>query len=495
MINFLKRIDWLATVIYPLTVILMEAFWLYPLLIWLGFWPFFTETRPVLHVLSIVVVLAFSLAITRAVSKRDWRIRSIQAVVIGAGIVVMFLVLRVDYSGGYTIFDGGWFAYIGDILGATFNEPGTVVLAIPVLIYLWWRGIQLGRTTSYFRNIYRSFIIGVIALIVLIALWKISSSSGKIEGPISDIGLYVIAFFFFGLIAMAVCHLYIMRRQMPSSDTTASVWRSLPIMLGVIGGIIVVGFVVASLLSSDFYSAVGNVLGVVWHALYTAFIWVMEKLNFIFEGIFWVIRWFLSLLRNTEQQELEGEPGGSPFEGVEVKEINLPEAFTVAFQWSVIAIVVAIVVYILARAISRYRARQRPEDIEEIHESLWSAGGLRDDLRQFLNMLGNRFKRKPKAAGVYYEDQSGRLNVREIYKRLLWETSRQGILRRKYETPAEYENRLEKFIPEGTEQLAEITDLYSEVRYGDIEPPEEKVDNANGLWSALRGMVRRIGGG
>lgn len=495
MMNILKKIDWLATVIYPLTVILMEAFWLYPLLVWIGFWPLFTESRPVLSILSIVVVLAFSLAITRAVSKRDWQLWSIQAVIIGAGVVVMLLVLWVDYSGGYAIFDGGWFAYIGDILGATLDKPGTVVLAMPVLIYLWWRGIQLGRTTSYFRNIYRSFIIGVIALIVLIALWKISSSSGKIEGPISDIGLYVIAFFFFGLVAMAVCHLYVMRQRMPSGDATASVWRSLPIMLGVIGGIIIVGFVVASLLSSDFYSAVGNVLGVVWHAVYTAFIWVMERLNFVFEGIFWLIRWFLSLLRNPDREEMEGEPGGSPFENVEVKEINLPEAFTTAFQWFAIAAVVAVVVFILARAISRYRDKRRLEDIEEIHESLWSAGDLRDDLRQFLNMLGNRFKRKPKKADIVFDDTAGRLNVREIYRRLLWETSRQGILRHKYETPTEYEKRLEKYIPEGSQQLNDITDLYSEVRYGDIEPPGEKVDDANGLWSALRNMVRRIGGG
>jgi hypothetical protein len=495
MTNTLKKIDWLATIIYPLTVILMEAFWLYPLLVWIGFWPFFTESRPVLSILSIIIVLAVSLLITRVISKRDWQLRSIQAVIIGAGVITMFLVLRIDYSSGYAFFEGGWFAQVGETLGATFDRPSTLVPAIPALIYLWWRGIQLGRTTSYFSNIYRSFIIGMVSLIILIVLWKVSSSSGKIEGPISDIGLYVIAFFFFGLIAMAVCHLHVMRRRMPPSDTTTSVWRSLPIMLGVIGGIIVVGFVVTSLLSSDFYSAVGNVLGVVWHALYTAFVWVMERLNFIFEGIFWVIRWFLSLLRNTQQQEQEGEPGGSPFEGVEPGDINLPEAFTVAFQWFVIAAIVAVVVYILARAISRYRAKRGLEDIEEIHESLWSAGSLRDDLRQFLDILGNRFKRKPKKAGVVFDDTAGRLNVREIYKRLLWEASLRGVLRRKYETPVEYERRLEKYIPEGAEQLAEITDLYSEVRYGDIEPREEKVDNANGLWSALRGMVRRIGGG
>ena len=68
-------------------------------------------------------------------------------------------------------------------------------------------------------------------------------------------------------------------------------------------------------------------------------------------------------------------------------------------------------------------------------------------------------------------------------------------MRKSSETPVEYERRLEKYIPEGSRQLNDITDLYSEVRYGDIEPPGEKVDSANGLWAALRNMVRRIGGG
>ena len=495
MTNILKKIDWLSTVVYPLTVVLMETFWLYPLLVWVGFWPLFTEVRPVLSIFSIAIVLGVSLVITRIVSKRDWPLWSIQAVIIGAGIVTILLVLRVDYSDGYALSESGWLAHTGKLLGSTFRQPYAVVLAIPVLIYLWWRGIQLGRTTSFFRNIYRSFIIGLVALIILIGLWQLSSSSGKIEGPISSIGFYVIAFFFFGLIALAVCHLCVMRQRMPAGDTTASVWRSLPMMLGVIGGIIIIGLVAASLMSPDFYSTIGRVLGVVGDAFYTAFIWVMEKLNFIFEGIFWVIRWFLSLLRNTEQQEQEGEAGGSPFEGVEVNEIKLPEAFTMAVQWFVIAVIIAVVIYILARAISRYRARRSTEEIEEIHESLLSAGNLRDDLRQFLNILGSRFRRRPKKVGIFFDDTPGRLNVRDIYRRLLWETSRQGIVRKNYETPVEYERRLGKYVPEGSEQLNGITDLYSEVRYGDIEPPEEKVNDANGLWSALKNMVRRLGGG
>lgn len=493
MTNVVKRIDWMATVLFPLTVILMEVFWMYPLLVWVGFWPLFAEARPVLSILSIIAVLFVSLAVTRLTAKRDWPLWLIQALVIGAGAVTMFLVLRIDYSGGYGFSGAGWFGHIGQMLGATFNTPYPVVLAILVLVYLWWRGIQLGRTVSFFSNIYRSFIIGMVALIVLIVLWNLSSTP-DMEEQVPDIGFYVIAFFFFGLVALSVCHLYMMRRRMPTRDAATSIWRSLPIMLGVIGGIVVIGFVAASLMSPEFYNTIGSALGVVGDALYTAFNWVMERLNFIFEGIFWVIRWFLNLIRNTDRPEVE-EPGGGPFDGIEQTGVELPEAFTVAFKWVVIAIIVAVIIYILARAIQRYRAGRKLEEIEEIHESLWNASTLKDDLRQFFNMLGSRFKSKPKKTGVFYDDTAGRLNIREIYRRLLWEASRQGVARRKYETPEEYEGRLGKYVPGGSGQLAEITDLYSEVRYGDIEPGEEKVDNANGLWPMLRGMVRRIGGG
>jgi multisubunit Na+/H+ antiporter MnhC subunit len=494
MANLVKRIDWLATVLYPLIVILMETFWMYPLLVWVGFWTLFTESRPVLSLASIIVVLVVSLTMTRLIAKRDWPLWVIQAVVIGAGLVTMFLVLRIDYNGGYGFTEGGWYGEIGRMLGATFNKPYPVLLAIIVLIYLWWRGIQLGRTVNFFSNIYRSFIVGMVFFILLILLWNLGSTAGT-EGPIEDVGFYVIAFFFFGLVTLSVCHIYVMRRRMPTSDTATSVWRSLPIMLGVIGGIVVVGFAAASLMSPEFYNAVGNAFGVVGDALYKAFTWVMERLNFIFEGIFWVLQWFLNLIRNTERQEQEGAWEGGMFDNVENASVELPEAFTIAFKWTAIAIIIAVVIFILARAISRYRARRKPEDIEEIHESLWSAGTLREDLRQLLNMLGNRLKRKPKPAAVYFDDKAGRLNIREIYRRLLWEASQQGVVRRKHETPVEYEGRLGRYVPEGTEQLAEITDLYSEVRYGDIEPGEEKTENANGLWPMLRGMVRRITGG
>ena len=491
--NIFKRVDWLAVFTYPLAVVLMEAFWIFPWLMWIGLWPMFAELRPALNMLSVIIVLAMSLMATRVATRRRWPLWLIRAVVIGGGFVTMFLVIRFDYGNGYALFDGQWFSYIGQMLGATFDKPYPVVLALPVLLYLWWRGIQLGRTTSYFDNIYRSFVIGMVALIALIVFWQITSGRGDFEGPISTIGLYVIAFFFFGLTALAICHLYLMRRRMADKEVVTSVWRSLPIMLGVIGSIIAIGFISASLFSPEFFKAIGRGVGVVFKALGTAVEYILIPFNFLFEAIFWLIQWFLNLIRNPEAQELEGG-GGSPFEGIESTSAEIPQMVTTILQWLVIAVIIAVVVFILARAISRFRVGRDREEIEEIHESLWSMSGLRDDLRLLFNMMGQKFKRKPKPAAAYYDDESGRLSVREIYQRLQWEAAQSGIIRRRYETPCEYEGRLQKYVPDGVEQLAQITDLYSEVRYGEIEPRKEQVDTANGLWPTLRGLLRRIRG-
>lgn len=496
MTNVIKRTDWLGAVIYPLTVVLMETFWLYPVLVWAGFWPMFVETRPILSIPAIIIVLVVSLAVTRITTKRGWPMWTIQATVIGTGVLVILAVLRFDYSGAGT-YESGWFAYIGDMLNETFAKPYTITLALPVLVYLWWRGIQLGRAISYFNSIYHSFLVGMGAFILLLILWEISSAAkDNIEGPIADIGLYVIAFFFFGLAAITICQVYEMRRRMPTRDAKASIWRSLPIMLGVIGGIIVIGFVAASLLSSEFFSTAGSVLGTINDALYKAFVWLMVKIDFIFEGLFWLIKWLLNLMRRTPPPEGEegAGPGASPFEGMEQGMVEIPEILMTAFRWTVIIAIVAVIVYILVRAINRYRGRRNPDEIEEIHESLWNRNELKNDLRQVLNMMGNMFRRKPKPAAVYFDDSSGSLNVREIYKRLLWESSRQGLGRRGHETPAEYEARLEKYLPDGKDPLEEITNMYSEVRYGDIELKKEKLDEANGIWPALRGLVRRIRG-
>ena len=492
-----KRFDWMAVVFYPLAVILMEAFWVSPWLNWVGVWPIFRESRPVLSLGAVFIVLAVSLLVTRISIKLKIPMWAIQSIVIGGGLVTMLLVLGYEYADGYTFLSGGWFAHTGQVLGNTLKNPGTIVVALPAFLYLWWRGIILGQSTSYFKDIYRTFLLGMVALIALIIIWQISSASGRITRPGEGIGVNVIAFFFFGLMSIAICHLYLMRRTMPREEAAlTSVWRWLPIMLGVIGGVVLVGFGIASALSPEFFDSIGGGAHVIFGLLGKILNYLLIPLNYIADALMWILQWLINLIRGTGQglSDISGNMSMPTMPEVTPKE--LPLAVTQTIKWLVVAVVIGVVIFILAKAVSRFRARRAREEIEEIRESLFSWKGLRDDLKLFFNMMGQRFKRKAPETPKYRFDENAtsRLDIRDIYRHLQWEAGWSGIARRRHETADEYASRLQRYVPEGSGPLHSLTEMYESVRYGETNVPEAQIDSANTLWQTLRGLLRKLRG-
>jgi hypothetical protein len=472
-------------------VILMEAFWIYPWFMWMGHLPVFDLTRPPVSLASVIVILMISQSATRFFRQREWPMWRIQLAIIGSGFIVMFLALRVEYGNGYALFDGGWSAYFLQLLKATFTNPYTASLAIPMIFFLWWRGILLERRTSSFESIYALFVIGIAALILLIIVWQITFKGERYGGALSAVGLNAIAFFCFGLISLAVRNLYLKRKRMTEKETKSSVWRSLAIILGAIGVIVIGGLIVASILSPGFFDAVANGFKAVWGAITTALRYILIPLQYVVAVIYWVLKWLLSLIPKGEP--IEPQEFDEPFrDEVERTVKEMPQIVNTILQLLVVAVFLTVVIIILVKAIRRFKGSQ-DDEVEEIHESVLSLDALKNDLEQFLKMLSRLFRRKQKSAILRYDDDVGRLNIREIYKRLLWEGSRSGVTRRRYETPFEYAGRLGEYVPDGTAQLNEITGFYSVVRYGEIELPEKQVDTANGLWVTLRDFIRRIG--
>ena len=492
-----KNFDWLAVVFYPLAVILMEAFWVSPWLSWVGVWPFFSEARPVLSLASVIIVIVVSLLVTRIFVSQKLPMLAVQTIVIGCGLVTMLLVLAVEYADGYGFLTGSWFGHIWQVLGDTFISPGPIVVAIPAIVYLWWRGIMLGQSTSYFKDIYRSFLLGMVALVILIILWQITGASGKLPAPGSEIGINIIAFFFFGLLAIAISHLYIMRNTMPREEARlTSVWRWLPIMLGVVGGMILIGFGVASTLSPDFFDTIGRGADAVFGFLGTIFSYIMWPLLYVFDGLVRLFIWFISLLRGEQSLPQEGT-GNMTMQGMpEVTPVEIPPVVTAIIKWLVISVIVGVVIFFLAKAISRYRERRAREDIDETRESLFSWRGLRDDLKLLFKMMGQKFQKKSPTVPPYVFDENatGTLDIREIFRHLQWEAGRSGIPRRRHETAEEYARRIEHIVPDSGIVLNDLTGMYENVRYGENIAPKEKVDSANGLWQTLKGMIRKLRG-
>jgi hypothetical protein len=489
MTNKLKTLDWLADVIFPLLLVLMETFWVYPWLVWLGSFPMFAQPRPPLSLASVFLTLAAATLAIRFFNRQKWTVRMVQAAVIGCGLVVILLVLGSEYGNSYGFPGSRWFAYIGQVFGNIFTRPDTLIVALPALLYLWWRGINLGQMTFSFKNIYRSFLIAISALIVLIIIWQISSSSGYFAGPGTGIGLDVLAVFFFGLLAIAISHLYTMRSSMPREEAAlTSVWRWLPIMLTVIGGMVIVVFVIAGFFSPGFFTSIGHFFGTIFHFLGKIFEYILVPFNFLFEGIIWVMRWMIARIPRGPNQQPNDSANmsfGDMFPKTTPAELS--PVLILVIKWLVFAVIFAAVIFILARAVSRFRARRAEEEIEEIHESLFSWRGLGNDLRELLGMMGKKQKKSAKLIPAYDidADESRRMDIREIYWRLLREASLSGLARGIHETPAEYSRRLGRAMPAGSDPIARLTDMYSDVRYGEIHLPEEKITISNDMWWRL----------
>jgi len=485
----------------------MEVFWFYPWLVWAGKLEFFTEHRPPLSLGSVILLLGASYLVTRYLLSRDWSNSWIRFGILFFGLLLVYATLRSEYHAGFSIADPQWFVHTGKIIINMFTEPHLFILALPASAYLWWRGINRGRGPLLMSDIYRTFLVGIGALVLLIIVWRISLGSDSLEDLAATIGPQVAAFFFFALSALALTNLHSIQQRMSPEETIRSFNRRwLPTLFGVVGGIVIIGMAIAGIFSPEFMAFLGRLINTIFDIARQVFYYILIPFGYIAAALVYVFRWLFSLIRSQEPPEFEIPEFG---EGEEQTEIptgeSLPEVVGLILKWVLFAIVAIAVTYFLFRAISRFRKSRSREGVEEINESLWSWEGFKSDLLLFFNTLWQRLRLRRKTAAestsvpYWYgrEDDSpdSRLSIREIYRRLLWQGYRFGVAHRDWETPSEYDNRLGHIMSEGSEQLSELTELYIGTRYGDIETPEPKIDRANSLWKALRQLLRGPGDG
>ncbi len=499
----LASLNWIAVALSRIAVILMEVLWVYPYLVWAGQWQALDLQRAPLSLASLIFLLSASFLVTRFFLSRRWSLLWVQLSVVSCGLVAIFIVVRVEYGAGFELLSGQWFVHTAQIFANSFSQLHPMVIACVTAVYIWWRGIMQGRAPLYSGNIYRSFLAGIAALIILIIVWRASLGTGSFGNLTSAVGPYVAAFFFFGLAALALTNLQtIQQRMLPEETVRTFNRRWLPILFGVAGGIVLVGVGVASAFSPEFLALLARLFDSVVELLRQGLRYLLIPLEYVAAGFFYAMQFIANWLT-----------GGKPMEPFAIADLAPPQKPTeitssgtfpvvavLAIKWCLFAAIVIAVIILLARALSRHRTDRAKADIEEVHESLWSWGGFMADLHQFLSMIWGRFIRKGKepvtASPVpswhpEEDDPQGVLGIREIYKHLLWEASRSRIARRLYETPYEYATRLGQAVPDGSGQLGKLTDLYINTRYGDRKPRDKQVNYANSLWKVLRGLLRR----
>jgi hypothetical protein len=84
-----------------------------------------------------------------------------------------------------------------------------------------------------------------------------------------------------------------------------------------------------------------------------------------------------------------------------------------------------------------------------------------------------------------------RAAVRALYAMLLGRARRQGYGRQGWQTPYEYARALSQQLPEGSQEVAGLTDAYVAAAYSPREPGPEDLRAARGFWLRLRRVLRR----
>jgi len=425
----------------------------------------------------------------------------IQLSIMVCGLIAIFLVLRIEYSAGYNLLNGSWFATYGNEIISFFTKYPPFVFGIIAGLYFWWRGINLARSRLYFDDIYHSFLIQLATLVFLIIMWSFTYKSGPLKNITSSIGIYVVGFFFFGLLALALTNLRVIQEKFRKKGELSKNFgrRWLTTILIVIGGVIMLGVGFASIFSSQFVSLLGKFMNSISGAYSAVINFILLAIGLLVQLIYDIGEFLINLI--PKPKALTTTPETSPL----VATTTTPGSGGVYYNPQLVLIVKLVflalivfgVIFLISKAIRRRHQTEQSEDIEEVQESLWSWEGFKADLMVFFKSIFQLFKRKHKPVQANIatdwqveDDIERRLNIREIYQHLLWHGARLKIPREKYETPSEYARRLGRAVPDGKEPLDEITGLYIDARYGDHPVEEKQNDKANSLWHKLRNLFK-----
>jgi hypothetical protein len=480
----------------------MEVFWIYPWLVFIGKWPALTVQKTPLSLLSVIFLLVVSFITTRLFLSRKWSLLWIQMSIITFGLVAIFLVVRIEYSAGFKLLSSQWFTSYGNIIIASFSHPNPFVFALPIGFYLWWRGISLSRSSLYFANIYSSFLSGLAALVLLIIMWGISLKAEPLQNLTSDIGIYIAGFFFFSLISLALSNLRNIQERMKAKGESSKIFgrRWLSIIISLIGGIVLIGVGFASIFTTQFISTLGRIMSSVSDVLYKVLYYVFLPLGYLVELLYYIGKFIINWLRQGQPLEpFKFSIAGNPDDLPEVTKGVISPQVILILKLTILALVLLGVLFLLTRAVTRRRSTRAQDEVDEEQESLWSWEEFKSDVMILFKAFFQLFRRKSKPVSESTslnwqgdEDIKRRLSIREIYQHLLWQAARLRIPRESYETPFEYARRLGQVVPDGKEPLNEITRLYIDVRYGEHQMEDKKIDDANSIWEKLRNLLKRL---
>ncbi|MCH8940260.1 MAG: DUF4129 domain-containing protein [Chloroflexi bacterium] len=489
------------TRLLPAVIVLLELLWSYSALVAVSEWGWIGWNSPPISLPGAIAVAAIALAPAMLVESGSWSAERLRAFILPVQVALLILVVRIDLSGGYGLFDFDWFSYIG-------GDISFVVGAAAYGVFLLWRGISVTAELPSMETLHRRFLLGLVAILMAFVFAMVTDESGDGRHPLVSLGVYGVAYFGAGMLSVALATLHNIRREMQrrSDDAAPSLrqWMVFPVV--VVTAMVIVSLLVSAVFSFDIAALLLIPITLVAKGVTAIILYgIIWPLGFVAGGLIWLLQ---KLGGAVEPQP--DEEGGGPVqlteEGASFPEdtagFMLPDGVVLAIEWAVGIIAAIVVILILYKALSKFRRGEKEEDEEGDSESLGAWEGMKGDLQTFLATILGWFKRRrdpaaqppPVPASVTASVEDLReFTIKEIYQGLLWEGGAIGRPRRTAETPYEYESRMEPLDTTQEHALDAITEAYVASRYGGLEPAPDDLRLLNRMWRGLKGIIMQAG--
>ena len=428
---------------------------------------------------GVVGILGLSVLLSRITPREGEKaeVRYALMAVLGLMVVYVSVALNVDPGEIRPAWAIDWL--INDAPGG-YTSRGMFGAILGVL--LWWRGTRVSSNEFPADDLSFTFRVGMLVLVVAL-IYDLNTDE--------SLSTFPMVFLFFGssLIGLSAGHL------LEESQRSAGE-RTWPKAIGAtVAAITTFGLLVA-LVNRGVLSFLSNPATAALEALARGVLWgIIAPIAFVFDV---VVGWLISLLgifegEREQPQEEEINPEIQGFlETLQEEQEAASEGFELVLQiieWALVAVIVVIVLLILGRAFRRVlRGRDRGTE------------GRRDSMAQDANPVGDVAKlalrlvpdvlKRPQRKGYRVPDgPPGIVEAFRLYYDLLDTAEEQGITRRKYDTPTEFQGRLERTFP--ADVVRPSTESFNLAIYADVPADRSMIRRLRQGLRDATAMIRR----
>jgi hypothetical protein len=468
----------------------MDTCWIYVWAVLFGLWSDPLRQLPLLSPPSL-----FGLVLLGALSTQ-WlgRLANINRVVklglLALGVGAVLVAVRADQYPGSSGLQ--WLGLLVGALVAVIGQVSGPALAFAAGLFGWWRGVRLGRQSPTYMDVESAFRWGIGLLVSFGLIMSATTRPNVIPAIEARTTFFVVAFFFVGLITLALGRLESLRTRTRALGVNGQ-W--LGVLFGVAGLVVLLALLVGQLVSFD-------VLLVATRPIFDVVGWVLMALVYIIViPLAWIIELvvyaLLSLLRLNGDQ-----PPPQPLQPAQVDNIlqrimslGLAPELVLALKTIGAALLLGVGLLVVARALRWWRPSSAEADAtDEERDSMWASGRLRRALVAWLRALFQR--RRPGLASAPTEAEVdphelamvGPASIRAVYRQLMIVAETHGVHRAPATTPLEHLPSLQSSL-EPEDEVAHLTTAYVDVRYAEREASAAEIELARAQLERVHGRT------